>query len=527
MAGSATKTLLKEFKNFVAYPVQIEGGGTDGSPPSSISAGEVVDQALRQVLGARTRAADADGVRRALDRAFGDRGGNSATGTDTLVRRVAASNSELVGIQGSLLARAEDVVGQVDPLLDSLQSLRDNLGERDAHAISVVVRQALHDLRAELGRENGPRVSLVEQYWRVLLAFDTSNPPRSPDPNTIGGALGDLRDVLGLGPALPSTGPIDPAITTADEAPVTAFRLLADLITGLFAGWKGSVAYFRAGRQNRPFLGDSLQRLSLAAASVQDTVARVQAAFDSVYLSEADRRNLNLKLPGAPNELLTLQDLIEWAGQLVGPEATKLIQDGGRRAIGDYLRPNARRVARLLSQASKLQKPGPYSAPRVQAAMAELASQTHKLAKEFKRVAPAPPNPPSKKVTVPAVMGGNVGAVSTAITAAGLTVTTIAAYAPAAAGSVLSVVPAPGAKVLRGSPVVVTYSTGPIQIVVPNLSKRTLNDATNLLRVSGLAIGKITFQTGAKRSTGTVVTSTPAAGNAVAPGSFVDVEITP
>jgi len=105
-----------------------------------------------------------------------------------------------------------------------------------------------------------------------------------------------------------------------------------------------------------------------------------------------------------------------------------------------------------------------------------------------------PPNP--ERVTVPNVAGKTEAEARSAITSAGLTVGTVnyETHAAVPSGSVISQTPASGTSVTKGSAVNLRISTGPAQVLVPDVVGMTEAVARTTITSAGLTIGTITYE---------------------------------
>lgn len=132
-----------------------------------------------------------------------------------------------------------------------------------------------------------------------------------------------------------------------------------------------------------------------------------------------------------------------------------------------------------------------------------------------------------EQVTVPAVTNMPQQTAQTLLQARGLKVQVVQEYSDSvAAGYVIDQSPAPGSSLGQGATVTLTVSQGPSvnQVAVPALVGLGVDDALSQLRAQQLVPGKMTYQL-AGYPAGTVVSTSPAAGQMVAPGSAVDLVI--
>ena len=89
------------------------------------------------------------------------------------------------------------------------------------------------------------------------------------------------------------------------------------------------------------------------------------------------------------------------------------------------------------------------------------------------------------------------------------------------AGKVITTTPAPNTKVDPGSTVAVQVAKAAAQVPVPQLSGQPLAAAKQALQTAGLAVGSIN---GPQDDDAVVITSDPAAGQQVAPGTAVNLQ---
>jgi beta-lactam-binding protein with PASTA domain len=134
---------------------------------------------------------------------------------------------------------------------------------------------------------------------------------------------------------------------------------------------------------------------------------------------------------------------------------------------------------------------------------------------------------PLAPVTVPLVTGLTFGGASQVIALAGLTVgvTTSANSNTVPAGSVISQDPAANAIVSAGSAVALVVSSGPAFVAVPAVAGLTQAAATTAITGAGLVLGPVTTASSPTVPSGSVISSNPAAGTAVLPGSPVAIVV--
>jgi beta-lactam-binding protein with PASTA domain len=128
-------------------------------------------------------------------------------------------------------------------------------------------------------------------------------------------------------------------------------------------------------------------------------------------------------------------------------------------------------------------------------------------------------------VAVPVGVGKLLAEASQELAAAGLHVSTNSVANSQAAGLVLSQNPQAGALVSRGSTVVLTVSSGPSTVKVPNVVALVQIEAANVLGSAGLNVGTITQEASTHYPAGWIVSETPSSGTSVVPLSSVDLVV--
>ncbi|MGD0480291.1 MAG: PASTA domain-containing protein [Terracidiphilus sp.] len=131
------------------------------------------------------------------------------------------------------------------------------------------------------------------------------------------------------------------------------------------------------------------------------------------------------------------------------------------------------------------------------------------------------------QVVVPNVVGDTQAVASTAIAAAGLVVGTIttANSSNVPSGDVISENPSAGTSVNTGSAVNLLISTGPAQVVVPNVVGETQAAATTAIDGAGLVVGTVTMASSPTVASGNVISESPSAGTTVNSSSAVNLVV--
>jgi len=129
-------------------------------------------------------------------------------------------------------------------------------------------------------------------------------------------------------------------------------------------------------------------------------------------------------------------------------------------------------------------------------------------------------------VLVPSIKGRTTRDARFALEREGLKMGTIA-YAPSdefPANTVIDQTPGPGAKMKRDGYVAVTVSQGALsqKVAVPDLSGKTLTEATTALTNAGLRVGNISYLPSSDLLPNTVIEHYPRAGELVANGQLID-----
>ena len=133
---------------------------------------------------------------------------------------------------------------------------------------------------------------------------------------------------------------------------------------------------------------------------------------------------------------------------------------------------------------------------------------------------------PPTEVTVPEGLTNTTQGTATSILeSAGLQVSVVNQTSTAQRGYVLSTNPASGTKVIQGSTVILTVSSGPANAVVPSLIGLTQGPAGQALGAAGLLLGNVTPVFSTQYDPGVVVSSNPGTGASVPPGSRVDIAV--
>jgi hypothetical protein len=422
----------------LATPGSSPGGGTTGGG----SLGQTALKAVSDVLGWKPKAGDIAGFLGALTQSFTLTDVEGHTESKWTPRTYAVQTDLAGGISGaqaSILDRASEAVNRSTPLLDGLYALDVNSVPENVDALKAVLRSQFTELVNELGYLGGPRVSRVEQIFSLLLDPSLPHVGQSgieTEPDYVGGQLGQLRDDMGLWsvtvanhPLLTATGPL--INTVEDEQNVTNFRIMVDYVTSLRQSWNNNRQFF--GLQTAtPFFGTQLVLLSRQLSVVADAVDEVRFTMDSVFITPSERQTLEVDFhqfvalaahpPSRPSspaitatvpasslrlstgsqypysstgqlndnvigpnpQPLFVEDLLSWVQRFASEEGPRLIQTGGKYAVGNTVLPVVVQLRNLVLGAARPTNahdlPRGYMTPRVHRAWKDLASQLDELA---------------------------------------------------------------------------------------------------------------------------------------------------
>jgi Carboxypeptidase regulatory-like domain len=410
--------ILTEEISYAAGPRPAAPGGAGAAP-----LGQIVEGALRDVLGWRPKTTDPKGFTAALTQAFAltEVAGHTEWKWTPRSYTVQTDLGAVTGAQASIYTRAKVALDQSLPLLEGLHPLVPSVDAEDLESLRGIVSSELGELVSEFGVEGGPRVARVDQLFGLLTgSFFPSPPPSNPEQLGQGAMLKTLADRFGLNRSFVNT--ID------DEQNLTNYLILVDYVLGLQQSWTGDQRqYFTRGNGTgspQPFFGTQLVLLSRALEVVAESVQSVAFALDSVFVGPAERQTLELKFPadqpiwipylsGPGGGLLAglgrfnfpdntpslfVAELLEWVQRVASQEGPRLVKEGGKDGItafkqiandlrkfahGALIRHSLGGTAGSDGTQDKATLPPAYRTPRVQRALQELADQldeTYKLA---------------------------------------------------------------------------------------------------------------------------------------------------
>ncbi len=128
---------------------------------------------------------------------------------------------------------------------------------------------------------------------------------------------------------------------------------------------------------------------------------------------------------------------------------------------------------------------------------------------------------------VPDVVGETLGGAGATLVGAGFVTGNVTHQCSdtVAEGIVISQDPVAGTQAAPGSTVDLVISTGPCNVIVPNVVGQTLTAAGTTLTGSGVVTGVVTYQCSDTVKAGVVISEDPVAGTSVVPGSAVNLVV--
>lgn len=134
---------------------------------------------------------------------------------------------------------------------------------------------------------------------------------------------------------------------------------------------------------------------------------------------------------------------------------------------------------------------------------------------------------PIAKVTLPAMSGQPLAVAQKAILDLGLKISSVTEQinAAVAVGAVIATEPPSGAQLRKGESVMIQVAKAADLIAVPELRRKSLGGAKQVLEQAGLALGSVRKATDDNMDDGVVLRQDPAAGTPVAKGTKVNVVV--
>ena len=364
---------------------------------------QMVQGALRDILGWRTRDNDPKGFMAALTQSFEpmEVSGSTKWKWTPHTYAIQADLGAITGAQAAIYARAKVALDQSLPLLDGLKPLRSDADVEDAEAVRAIVRSNLTELVQQFGEEGGPLNTRVDGYFAMLLGEQDGG---NSDVPTSDSQLGLLRETFGLERSQVNT--------IAEEQNLTNFLILVDYVNSLQLTWNSqSAAFDRTGSD--AFLGTQSVLLARELAVVAEAVQETYFIMDSVFLGQAERNITELELHiGNTDTRIFIGELLNWVENFALEEGPRLIQEGGKDGVIYSFRPTINKLTELVKAAADVSHNGStpglsvagsvnnattnptaaFHSVRVGRALDELSSHLEKTAERADQIkrAPAP-----------------------------------------------------------------------------------------------------------------------------------------
>jgi hypothetical protein len=304
---------------------------SDRQQPQSPSSGPndvgpQVNAAIRDALGWRPRVEDPKAFVDALTASFRLVNVQGHVEAQFVARgyAVQADLGAVTGGQASLYRRSSIARTEILRILDGQAPLRSDGDVEDMEAYRTLVRCGVDRLVDEIGAAGGPRVQVVDSYFRSLTGRAEVQGGINAD--TVAGQLGGFREQFSL---------LDANVNNVDQEGVrTAFVTMVDMVLDLRTAWQAQRGNF-SGADGQGFLGTELILLSRRMEAAADQVEELEVVFDSVSISQSERRTLILD----PTTQLTLDGLMGWMRSFLTDEGRRIAQDAGRVGILSALVP--------------------------------------------------------------------------------------------------------------------------------------------------------------------------------------------
>ncbi len=219
----------------------------------------------------------------------------------------------LIDTSGAAIARALSVLGELQ--------VAPGPNQREIAAIAASITQTLEDLRAELGRDDGPREPYVDDLLRRLGTPDLQQGASIEDLNTL------LVSTVG-----PNRVPPD-----GDMRQHTAVQVLRGIVGELWQAWNRYRADRNPAEGTTQALAQNIRRASVLLRIIADRQQELRQAFEAIDLTEADLSAFRLEAPafinGEPGTTVAdLMQMISSFGTVRGP---RLLERGDQTGLGD------------------------------------------------------------------------------------------------------------------------------------------------------------------------------------------------
>lgn len=327
---SSYPVLTKSIDDVTVKP---SSGTGSGAPLSN-----VVNNALKNILGRLPRQEDPRSFRAALEQSFKISEFEGHTAWEWTPKSYVGQSDlggGVTGAQASLVSFARVALSTSLPLLDGLTSLLPDPDFEEVEAARSILRSDWNELIEELQTEGGPRAARGNALTERLKQFHLPN---------LGVQLGmvetdtDNRPIFSNGTFIISRKHV---ITIDEETNLTNFIALRDYIFSVDRSWN----YYRDNSQQD--MGTGLVLLSRALSVVAESVGEVYMAMDSVFVDEAERLVAVIDLRGRKD--LLVEELLSWVLTFASEEGPYLVQVGGVRGA-ESIKPTLDELRELIGQ---------------------------------------------------------------------------------------------------------------------------------------------------------------------------------
>ena len=338
----------------LSYPVitqNVDSSRRSSETPGSSQYAQMVQGALRDILGWRTRENDPNGFVAALTQSFepAEVNGHTTWKWTQQTYAIQADLGAITGAQAAIYARAKVALEQLVRLLEGLVPLRSDADSQDAEGIRSVVLSNCTELVRQFGEPRGPLNARVDGYFTMLLG-DIDEDDDDAEVPTADSQLGLLREIFGLESSQVNT--------LAEEQNLTNFISLVGWLNSMRVTWNSDRARFdRTG--NDAFLGTQSVLLGRALAVVAESVQETYFAMDSVFLGQAEREITELELDVNGGTRVFIGELLQWVEDFANDEGPRLIKEGGKDGVIHSFRPTINKLTELVKAAAEHSHDGP------------------------------------------------------------------------------------------------------------------------------------------------------------------------
>lgn len=223
------------------------------------------------------------------------------------------AHAVLIDTAGAAIARALPILGDLPTASGPNQ--------REIAAIASSIKQTFEDLRAEVGRDIGPREPYVDDLLRRLGTPDVQQWALIEDLNTL------LTSFVG-----PNRIPPD-----GDMRQHTAVQILRGIVDELWQAWNRYRADRNPADGTTQALAQNIRRAGDLLRIIADRQQELLHAFEAIDLTESDLAAFRLEAPAFINgePLTTLADLLQMISDFATVRGPRLLELGDQTGLGD------------------------------------------------------------------------------------------------------------------------------------------------------------------------------------------------